>query len=94
TKYRRGPEAAYLYAVAASRARKWAEAEQMLNLLRNAYSQWPGLPEALFLQGQVSFEQGDTDNALKVLGQLPPTQLRAQRVAMETSYLARLRDKA
>ncbi|RTQ52212.1 hypothetical protein EJV47_04070 [Hymenobacter gummosus] len=93
-KYRRGPEAAYLYAVAASRARKWAEAEQMLNLLRNEYSQWPGLPEALFLQGQVSFEQGDTDNALKVLGQLPPTQLRAQRVAMETSYLARLRDKA
>jgi ABC-type branched-subunit amino acid transport system substrate-binding protein/TolA-binding protein len=93
-KYRRGPEAAYLYAVAASRARKWAEAEQMLNLLRNEYSQWPGLPEALFLQGQVSFEQGDTDNALKVLGQLPAGTLRNQRVAMETSYLARLRDKA
>jgi ABC-type branched-subunit amino acid transport system substrate-binding protein/TolA-binding protein len=93
-KYARGPEAAYLYAVAASRARKWAEAEQMLNLLRNEYPQWGGLNEALFLQGQVSFEQGDTDNALKVLGQITAPALRTPRTAMKTAYLARIRDKA
>lgn len=93
-RFAKAPEAAYLYAVAASRARRWADAEQMLNLLRNEYPQWPGLSEAFFLQGQVSFEQGDTDNALRVLGQIPPTQLRGPRTAMKTSYLARLRDKA
>ncbi|GAB3824424.1 hypothetical protein GCM10028821_03610 [Hymenobacter jeollabukensis] len=93
-KFAKAPEAAYLYAVAASRARRWAEAEQMLNLLRTEYPQWPGLPDAYFLQGQVSFEQGDTDNALQVLGQIPATQLRAPRTAMKTTYLARLRDKA
>ncbi|RAK69623.1 hypothetical protein DLM85_01815 [Hymenobacter edaphi] len=93
-RFAKAPEAAYLYAVAASRARRWAEAEQMLNLLRTEYPQWPGLPDAYFLQGQVSFEQGDTDNALQVLSQLPPTQLRAPRTAMKTTYLARLRDKA
>ncbi|MCC3159375.1 hypothetical protein LJ737_19185 [Hymenobacter sp. 15J16-1T3B] len=93
-KFAKAPEAAYLYAVAASRGRRWAEAEQMLNLLRTEYPQWPGLSEAYFLQGQVSFEQGDTDNALQVLGQIPPTQLRAQRTAMKAAYLARVRDKA
>lgn len=93
-RYAKAPEAAYLYAVAASRARKWAEAEQMLNLLRAEYSQWPGLNEAYFLQGQVSFEQGDTDNALQVLSEIPASQLRPQRAAMKLTYLARLRDKA
>lgn len=93
-RYAKAPEAAYLYAVAASRARKWAEAEQMLNLLRAEYPQWPGLSEAYFLQGQVSFEQGDTDNALSVLSEIPANQLRAPRTAMKTTYLARLRDKA
>ncbi|WP_149867173.1 ABC transporter substrate-binding protein [Solirubrum puertoriconensis] len=93
-KYGRGPEAAYLYAVAATRARKWAEAEQMLNLLRTEYPQWPGLSEAYFLQAQVSFEQGEPDNALRVLGEIPAGQLRPQQQAMKATYLARLRDKA
>ncbi|AYA36707.1 hypothetical protein D3Y59_06350 [Hymenobacter oligotrophus] len=93
-KYSRGPEAAYLYAVAATRARKWAEAEQMLNLLRTEYPQWPGLSEAYFLQAQVSFEQGEADNALRVLGEIPAGQLRTQQQAMKATYLARLRDKA
>ncbi|KAA9339441.1 ABC transporter substrate-binding protein [Hymenobacter busanensis] len=93
-KYSRAPEAAYLYAVATSRAKKWAEAEQMLNLLRTEYPQWPSLAEAMFLQAQASFEQGDTDNALRVLEQMPLTQLRAQKAAMKATYFARLRDKA
>jgi ABC-type branched-subunit amino acid transport system substrate-binding protein len=89
----RGPEAAYLYAVAASRAKKWAEAEQMLNLLRTEYSKWPGLSDALFLQAQVSFEQSEPDNALQVLSQIPAGKLEAERTAMEATYLPRIKDK-
>ncbi|MFD2786386.1 ABC transporter substrate-binding protein [Hymenobacter rubripertinctus] len=93
-KFERAPEAAYLYAVAASRAKKWAEAEQMLNLLRNRYASWSGLPEALFLQGQISFEQNDFENALRVLGQLPAATLAPERANMEAAYLPRVREKA
>ncbi|UYZ64566.1 ABC transporter substrate-binding protein [Hymenobacter weizhouensis] len=92
-RFAKAPEAAYLYAVAASRAQRWAEAEQMLNLLRTEYAQWPGLPDALFLQGQVSFEQGDFDNALRVLAQLPPDRLVAERDNMKAAYLPRVKDK-
>ena len=93
-KFNRAPEAAYLYAVAASRAKKWAEAEQMLNLLRNRYASWGGLPEALFLQGQLSFEQNDFENALRVLGQLPAGTLATERANMEAAYLPRVKEKA
>jgi ABC-type branched-subunit amino acid transport system substrate-binding protein/TolA-binding protein len=93
-KFAKAPEAAYLYAVAASRAKKWAEAEQMLNLLRNQYPQWPALPEAFFLQGQLSFEQGDFDNALRVLAQVPEGGLATERENMKAQYLPRIKDKA
>ncbi|WBO85635.1 ABC transporter substrate-binding protein [Hymenobacter yonginensis] len=93
-KFNRAPEAAYLYAVAAAKAAKWPEAEQMLNLLRSEYPQWPNLPEAFFLQGQVSFEQGDFDNALRVLAQLPPDRLTTERENMKAVYLPRIKDKA
>lgn len=94
TKFAKAPEAAYLYAVAASRAKKWAEAEQMLNLLRSEYAQWPALPEAFFLQGQVSFEQGDFENALRVLAQVPEGRLTTERENMKATYLPRIKDKA
>ncbi|WP_283562911.1 ABC transporter substrate-binding protein [Hymenobacter sp. H14-R3] len=92
--FSQAPDAAYLYAVAATRARQWAEAEQMLNLIRNQYPSYPSLNEALYLQGQVSFEQGDYDTALRTLGQLPAEQYAAPREAMQTSYLAKLQDRA
>ncbi|PJJ59704.1 ABC transporter substrate-binding protein [Hymenobacter chitinivorans] len=92
-RFDRGPEAAYLYAVAATRAKKWAEAEQMLNLLRNEYPTWPTIAEAFFLQGQVSFELGEADNALKVLSQIPADKLPAEREAMKATYLPRVKDK-
>lgn len=93
-RFARAPEAAYLYAVAASRTQKWAEAEQMLNLLRNEYPQWPNMAEAFFLQGQVSFEQNDFDNALRVLAQLPEGRLTTERENMKARYLPRIKDKA
>jgi tetratricopeptide (TPR) repeat protein len=67
--FAQAPDAGYLYAVAATRLGKWAEAEQMLNLIRNQYPSYASLNEALYLQGQVSFEQGDYDTALRTLGQ-------------------------
>jgi ABC-type branched-subunit amino acid transport system substrate-binding protein/thioredoxin-like negative regulator of GroEL len=93
-KFKRAPEAAYLYAVAATRAKKWAEAEQMLNLLRSEYPTWPALAEAYFLQGQISFEQGEVDNALRVLGQIPAGKLETDRTALKATYLPRIKDKA
>jgi len=92
--FAQAPDAAYLYAVAATRLGKWAEAEQMLNLLRNQYPTSPNLNEALYLQGQVSFEQGDFDTALRTLGQLPAEQYAAPREAMQANYLGKLRDRA
>ncbi|QKG56781.1 tetratricopeptide repeat protein [Hymenobacter sp. BRD128] len=70
-------DAGYLYAVAATRLGQWAEAEQMLNLIRNQYPTYASLNEVLYLQGQVSFEQGDYDTALRTLGQLPAEQYAA-----------------
>ena len=87
-------DAGYLYAVAATRAGQWAEAEQMLNLVRNQYPTYPALGEVLYLQGQVSFEQGDYDTALRTLGQLPAAQYGPLREAMQTSYLTKLQDRA
>jgi tetratricopeptide (TPR) repeat protein len=92
--FAQAPDAAYLYAVAATRLGKWAEAEQMLNLIRNQYPSYASLNEALYLQGQVSFEQGDYDTALRTLGQLPAEQYAAPREAMQTAYLAKLKDRA
>jgi len=65
----------------------------MLNLLRTEYPTWSGLPDALYLQAQASFEQNDPDNALAVLQKLPPHQLVAERAAMENTYLARITDR-
>lgn len=93
-KFKQAAEAAYLYSVAASRAKKWSEAEQMLNLLRTEYPQWPNLHEALFLQGQVSFEQNDFENGLRVLAELPIDKLVQERENMKAVYLPRIRDKA
>ncbi|MGI4875687.1 MAG: ABC transporter substrate-binding protein [Janthinobacterium lividum] len=91
--FAQAPDAAYLYAVAATRQADWAEAEQMLNLIRNQFPTYPNLNEALYLQGQVSFEQGDYDTALRTLGQLPAGQYAPLREAMQANYLAKLKDR-
>ncbi|WP_191906348.1 ABC transporter substrate-binding protein [Hymenobacter baengnokdamensis] len=92
-KFAQAGDAAYLYAVAATRLGQWAEAEQMLNLIRNQYPTYANLNEALYLQGQVSFEQGDYDTALRTLGQLPAEQYGPLREAMQATYLAKLKDR-
>ncbi len=91
--FARAADAAYLAAVANARLKQWSEAEQLLNLLRTEYPTYPNLPDALFLQGQVSFEQEDFDTALKTLSLLPPGKLTAERDAMKAAYLPRIKDR-
>ncbi|MFC7668452.1 tol-pal system YbgF family protein [Hymenobacter humi] len=93
-RFARAADAAYLSAVAAARLKDWAEAEQLLNLLRTEYPTYPNLPDVLFLQGQVSFEQGDYDTALKTLSQLPDARLTPEREVMKATYLPRISDRS
>ncbi|MDB5270667.1 MAG: hypothetical protein JWP58_3707 [Hymenobacter sp.] len=92
-RFARAADAAYLAAVANARLKQWPEAEQLLNLLRTEYPAYPNMPDALFLQAQVSFEQEDFDTALKTLTQLPADKLVAEREAMKAAYLPRIRER-
>lgn len=92
-RFARAADAAYLSAVAAARLSDWPEAEQLLNLLRTEYPTYPNLAEALLLQGQVSFEQGDFDTALKTLFLLPAGKLTPEREALKAAYLPRLKER-
>ncbi|MFC6224205.1 ABC transporter substrate-binding protein [Hymenobacter artigasi] len=92
-RFARAADAAYLAAVANARLKQWPEAEQLLNLLRTEYPTYPNLPDALFLQGQVSFEQEDFDTALKALAQLPADKLVPEREAMKATYLPRIKER-
>ena len=91
--FARAADAAYLAAVAQARLKQWPEAEQLLNLLRTEYPTYPNLPDALLLQGQVSFEQADFDTALKTLALLPPDKLATERENLKAAYLPRLADR-
>ena len=92
-RFARAADAAYLAAVANARLKQWPEAEQLLNLLRTEYPTYPNLPDALFLQGQVSFEQEDFDTGLKALAQLPADKLGPEREAMKATYLPRIKER-
>ncbi|MBH8571199.1 ABC transporter substrate-binding protein [Microvirga sp. STS02] len=92
-RFARAADAAYLAAVANARLKQWPEAEQLLNLLRTEYPAYPNMPDALFLQAQVSFEQEDFDTALKTLTQLPADKLVAEREAMKATYLPRIKER-
>ena len=93
-RFARAADAAYLAAVAATRLRQWPEAEQLLNLLRTEYPAYPNLPDALLLQGQVSFELEDFDTALKTLVLLPPDKLLPERESLKAAYLPRIQDRS
>lgn len=92
-RFARAADAAYLAAVAEARLKQWPEAEQLLNLLRTEFPTYPNLPDALLLQGQVSFELEDFDTALKTLALLPPDKLVAERENLKAAYLLRIQDR-
>ena len=93
-RFARAADAAYLAAVAETRLKQWPEAEQLLNLLRTEYPAYPNLPDALLLQGQVSFELEDFDTALKTLVLLPPDKLLPERESLKAAYLPRIQDRS
>ena len=93
-RFARAADAAYLAAVATARLKAWPEAEQLLNLLRTEYPTYPNLPEALLLQGQVSFEQGDFDTAYKTLALLPAGRLVPERDALKAAYVPRINERS
>ncbi len=92
-RFARAADAAYLAAVAQARLKQWPEAEQLLNLLRTEYPTYPNLADALLLQGQVSFEQGDFDTALKTMALLPSDKLAPERENLKAAYLLRIPDR-
>jgi ABC-type branched-subunit amino acid transport system substrate-binding protein len=92
--FARAADAAYLSAVAQVRLGQWAEAEQLLNLIRHEYPTYANIPDVLLLQGQVSFEQEDFDTAMRTLAQLPDTALVQERSNLKANYLPRLKDRA
>ena len=93
-RFNHAADATYYCAVANTRLGQWAEAEQLLNMLRHEYPTYPNLPDALLLQGQVSFEQADFDTGLRALAQLPDSTLAAERANLEATYLPRLKNHA
>ncbi|PSR52438.1 hypothetical protein AHMF7605_02305 [Adhaeribacter arboris] len=87
------PGAMYLYAVAAVKAKQYPEASQKLNLLKNAYSSWPNLAEAIFLEANIAFEQKDYERALSILESIKEKSLTTDATAMEYNYLNQISDK-
>ncbi|MDQ3290669.1 MAG: hypothetical protein M3Q05_05200, partial [Bacteroidota bacterium] len=88
------PGAMYLYAFAAVKAKKYTDASQKLNLLKNAYPTWPNLSDALFLEANLAFEQKEYDRALAALESIKEKDLEADIKAMEFNYLNQISDKA
>ncbi len=88
------PGAMYLYAVAAVKAQKYADAGQKLTLLKNAYPAWPNMPEASFLEATIAFEQKEHDRALTILETIEEKSLAKDAEAMKYHYLSQVTDKA
>ncbi|QMU28996.1 ABC transporter substrate-binding protein [Adhaeribacter radiodurans] len=88
------PGAMYLYAVAAAKAKKYTEASQKLNLLKNAYPSWPNLSEAAFLEANLAFEAKEYERALSILEGIKEKSLVKDVEAMEYNYLNQISDKA
>ncbi|QNF34178.1 ABC transporter substrate-binding protein [Adhaeribacter swui] len=88
------PGAMYLYAVAATQNQKYAEANQKLTLLKNAYPDWANKADALFLEATVAFEQKDYDRALTLTESIESKDLADEVTAMKYHYLSQLTEKA
>ena len=87
------PGALYLYATAATKAKKFAEAEQKLTQLQTDYPEWPNLPDAIFLAADLAFQQQAHDRALTVLASIEAKKLAAEVSNMKFQYLSQISDK-
>ncbi|NEM99002.1 ABC transporter substrate-binding protein [Pontibacter burrus] len=88
------PEASYFYSVAAFKAQKYKEAQQMLQQLKAQHPDWAQMPDATYLLANVLFELGNYNEALTQLQQLNTSPLASDAAALEQHYLRLLTDKA
>ncbi|MFB9862551.1 ABC transporter substrate-binding protein [Rufibacter immobilis] len=88
------PDAAYLYSVAASRNKKWADADKMLTQLISGHPTWGGLADAQYLHGYVLFEKKEYLRALNALAPIQENALQDEVANMKRHYLLQLPDKA
>ncbi len=87
------PNAAFLYSVAATRQKKWTEADKMLTQLTTDHPTWPGLADAQYLHGQVLFEKKEYLRALNALAPIQDARLQAEAANMKRHYALQLTDK-
>lgn len=88
------PNAAFLYSVAATRQKKWKEAEQMLTQLQMQFPTWGGLPDAQYLLAQVYFEKKEYVKALQALAAIKDPSLQKEVASMKHHYLLQLTEKS
>ncbi|MFC6999286.1 ABC transporter substrate-binding protein [Rufibacter roseus] len=86
-------DAAYLYSVAASKQKNWAEADRMLNQLITQYPTWANINDARYLLGQVLFEKKEYLRALNALQTITSAELQDEVAAMKRHYMMLLTDK-
>jgi ABC-type branched-subunit amino acid transport system substrate-binding protein len=87
------PEASYFYALAAFKAKKYKESQEMLQQLKAQHPDWAQMADATYLLSNVLFERGNYDEALTQLQQLASTQLANEAAGLERFYLQKLTDK-
>lgn len=87
------PEAAYFYALAALKATKLQNAQQMLQQLKQQHPQWAGMPEAHYLLANVLFEQGNYEQALAELKLIKGSGLKSDAEGLKRHYISRLTDR-
>ncbi|WP_242927160.1 ABC transporter substrate-binding protein [Pontibacter vulgaris] len=87
------PEASYLYALAALKANKLQEANQMLSQLKAQHPQWAGIAEADYLLANVWFERGEYEKALSILDGIKSDNLSSDADGLKRYYLNRLNDR-
>jgi ABC-type branched-subunit amino acid transport system substrate-binding protein len=88
------PAAMYLFAVAAVQSKKYPEATQKLNLLKNAYPNWSNNEDAAFLEATIAFIQKEYDRALTLTESIASKDLADEAVAMKYHYLSQVTEKA
>lgn len=76
--------ASYLWALAAMRSERVAEADALLKKLRTEQRQWAGYADATLLHAQVAEALGDRERARTFLNELPADQLQAEKQALLT----------
>ncbi|MGV3639529.1 MAG: ABC transporter substrate-binding protein [Adhaeribacter sp.] len=93
-KYKDMPQALYLYAVAAMKARQVPEASDKVNTLLQQFPNWPQKEEALFLAASIALEQKDYLKGLDLLAEVKSASFDADKTAMKQAYLGSINDKA